>query len=140
VYSMVRCFLTALAIMVLVASTACSRVAPHVVATVPAPEPVVRISQGFFPPALLPEVRARLEDGRASLEPALRALPGLLHYYVAIDSVSSSIVNVSIWESLEAALRMNTLHAMLAQRDLFIEAGVEFQPIRNYTGLWSIAP
>jgi hypothetical protein len=28
----------------------------------------------------------------------------------------------------------------LAQRDIFIELGVRFEPIRNYPTLWSIAP
>ena len=106
----------------------------------PTSEPVVRISQGFFAPALLNEVRAKLEAGRASLEPALRALPGLLHYYVAIDAQSNSIVNVSVWDSLESAEQMNNLEAMRAQREIFMQLGVQFQPVRNYAGLWSIAP
>jgi quinol monooxygenase YgiN len=103
-------------------------------------EPVVRISQGFFAAGLLPEVQAKLDASRAALDPALRALPGLLHYYVAIDPVSSSIVNVSVWDSLEAAAQMNDLPAMRAQRDVFVDLGVEFQPVRNYIGLWSVAP
>jgi hypothetical protein len=48
------------------------------------------------------------------------------------------MVNVSVWTSLEAAQQMNTLPAMLAQRDVFAALGVVFQPIRNYTGLWTI--
>jgi len=124
----------------LVACTAWSQPGADITATPRISEPVVRISQGFFPPALLLEVRAKLEARRTTLDPALRALPGLLHYYVAIDSVSNSIVNVSIWESMDAALQMNTLEAMRAQRDVFVELGVQFQPIRNYTGLWSILP
>jgi quinol monooxygenase YgiN len=103
-------------------------------------EPVVRISQGFFAAGLLPEVQAKLDASRAALDPALRALPGLLHYYVAIDPVSSSVVNVSVWDSLEAAAQMNDLPAMRAQRDVFVDLGVEFQPVRNYIGLWSVAP
>jgi quinol monooxygenase YgiN len=101
-------------------------------------EPIVRISQGFFEPHMLPRVAVQLEEGRASLEPALRALAGLLHYYVSIDAASNSMVNVSVWTSLEAAQQMNTLPAMLAQRDVFAALGVVFQPIRNYTGLWTI--
>lgn len=50
------------------------------------------------------------------------------------------MVNVSVWESPEAALQMNTLQAMLAQREVFAALGVEFQPIRTYGGLWSIQP
>jgi hypothetical protein len=103
-------------------------------------EPVVRVSQGFFEPHLFESVEAKLREGNASLEPALTALPGLLHYYVSIDVISNSMVNVSIWESLDAAKQMETLSEMLAQRDIFIDLGVKFQPIRNYSGLWSITP
>ena len=103
-------------------------------------EPVIRISQGFFDPRQYDAVAAKLKEGRTRLEPALRGLPGLVRYYVSIDPVSNSMVNVSVWESLEAAGQMNTLKEMLAQRDIFVELGVRFQPIRNYAGLWSIAP
>jgi hypothetical protein len=98
------------------------------------------MSQGFFDPDLAKAVAAKLHEGRASLEPALRSLRGLLHYYVAVDVVSNSMVNVSVWESLGDASQMDTLQEMLAQRDVFVALGVTFQPIRNYTGLWSITP
>lgn len=104
------------------------------------PEPVVRISQGFFDPSLAESVTDALEQGRVSLEPALHKLPGLLHYYVSIDAASNSMVNVSVWESLVAAKQMESLQEMLAQRDVFVELGVKFQSIRNYGGLWSITP
>jgi hypothetical protein len=103
-------------------------------------EPVVRVSQGFFEPQLAQSVAAKLEEGRATLEPALKSLRGLLHYYVAVDTVSNSMVNVSVWESLAAARQMDSLREMLAQRDVFVGLGVKFQPIRNYSGLWSITP
>lgn len=103
-------------------------------------EPVVRVSQGFFEPQQHDIIAAKLNEGRSILEPALRALPGLIHYYVSIDSISNSMVNVSIWDSLQAAQQMNILKEMLAQRDIFVALGVKFQPIRNYCGLWSINP
>ncbi len=103
-------------------------------------EPIVRVSQGFFEPQQFEIVAAKLQEGRRTLEPALRALPGLLHYYVSIDPVSNSMVNVSVWESLQAAQQMNTLQEMLTQRDIFVALGVKFQPIRNYSGLWSVEP
>ncbi len=103
-------------------------------------EPVVRISQGFFAAERAEAVAKGLSDGRVALEPALRALPGLLHYYVSLDRKSNSMVNVSVWESLAAARQMDTLPEMLAQRAVFVELGVKFEPIRNYQGLWSIDP
>jgi hypothetical protein len=101
-------------------------------------KPIVRVSQGFFEPNLLDSVSAKLNEGRTTLEPALHALRGLLHYYVAVDQISNSLVNVSVWESLAAAQQMDTLREILAQRDVFLGLGVKFQPIRNYSGLWSI--
>ena len=103
-------------------------------------EAVVRISQGFFEPTLAETVATKLREGRATLEPALRGLRGLLHYDVAVDATSNSMVNVSVWESLAAAQQMDTLPAMQAQRDIFAGLGVKFQPIRNYAGVWAITP
>jgi len=103
-------------------------------------EPVVRVSQGFFEPQQYDIVAAKLKEGMSFLEPALRAMRGLIHYYVSIDSLSNSMVNVSIWESLQAAQQMDTLKEMLMQRDIFVALGVKFQVIRNYSGLWSIDP
>ena len=103
-------------------------------------EPVIRISQGFFEPQLFETVAAKPREGGATLEPALKALHGLLHYYVSVDAASSSMVNVSVWESLAAVRQMDTLREMLAQRDICLGLGVKFQPVRNYSGLWSIAP
>ena len=68
----------------------------------------------------------------------MKALRGLLHYYVAVDAASGSMVNVSVWESPAAAKQMDTLPEMLAQRDTFVGLGVKFQPIRSYSNLWSI--
>ena len=92
-------------------------------------EPVVRISQGFFELQQHAIVAAKLKEGRSTLEPVLRALPGLIHHYVSSDAVSSGMVNVSIWQSLQAAEQMDTVKEMLAQRDIFLALGVKFQPI-----------
>ncbi len=140
-HALLRLPLNPLFVIFLVLSVAwCQLVAADPPAPPTASEPVLRISQGFFAPALRAEVQAKMEAGRASLDPALRALPGLLHYYVSIDPVSNSMVNVSVWQSLDAAMQMNELEAMRVQRDIFLALGVRFEPIRNYMGLWSIAP
>lgn len=101
---------------------------------------VVRISRGDFASGQLAEVSEALNTWRERLEPALRELRGLKHYYVAVDPVTSSLTNVSVWERLEDAQQMNTLAVMLEQRATFEALGVRFDPIRNFTMLWAIEP
>ena len=101
---------------------------------------VVRLSRGAFEPENAAEVQAKLEESRATLEPALRQLRGLLHYYVAVDEQETTMINVSVWTGLAEAKQMDTLAAMLAQREVFQKLGVRFDPIRNYPTLWTITP
>jgi hypothetical protein len=98
----------------------------------------VRVSKGRFSPAQYGEVKQLLEASSVPLVPALRALRGLLYYHVAADPVTNTMVNVSVWESLEDAKQMDTLQAMLAQRAVFEQGGVAFDAIANYEPLWKI--
>jgi len=107
---------------------------------IPVQAAVVRLSRGTFEPQIAQQVRARLEEGRASLEPALRTLQGLLHYYVAVDEQGATMINVSVWTGLVEARQMDVLAPMLAQRLIFEQLGVRFDPIRNYPTLWAITP
>ena len=100
----------------------------------------VRISRGQFDPAAADRIAALLTASGEDLVPAIRRLPGLIHYYGGIDREHGVIVNVSVWESEAHALQMATLPEMLAQRARFEPAGVEFEPIRNYAVDWSIDP
>ncbi len=107
----------------------------------PAGMPVIRISKGSFPPEKYEEVRARLEAAKDKLEPAIRGLRGSLHYWMAIDPVSSTMINVSVWETLADARQMETLQAMQALAGEFIALGVTFErPITNSQVLWEIPP
>lgn len=101
--------------------------------------PVVRLSRGRFDAQRYPEVRKKLDSARNSLIPAIRALRGRLHYWAAIDPESNSMVNISVWSSLEAAKQMETLAPMLALATEFASRGVTFErPITNYETLWEI--
>jgi hypothetical protein len=97
------------------------------------------VSQGFFDEHMIERVIAGLEEGRGMLEPALKVLHRILHYYVAVDRNSNSMVNISVWSSLEDAKQMDKLPEMLAQRRLFEALGVRFEPIRNYSTLWNLS-
>ena len=101
--------------------------------------PIVRISRGSFPPEKYDAVRIRLDEAQKMLIPAIRELAGCLHYFAAIDRGSSSMVNVSIWDSLVHAQQMQTLAAMQALAEDFTRDGVRFErPIINYETLWAI--
>jgi quinol monooxygenase YgiN len=102
--------------------------------------PFVRISRGSFAPEKYEAVKARLDAAQESLVPAIRSLAGCLHYFAAIDRKSSSMVNVSVWQSLADAEQMQTLAPMLALAEEFAREGVSFErPIVNYETLWALS-
>jgi hypothetical protein len=105
---------------------------------------IVRISKGTFLPDRLSDALSDAERALAASEAALRdaleQMPGLVHYYVAIDREALQLTNVSIWNSLEHATAMSRLAEMLAQRPVLEAAGVPFEPITNHDTLWTIGP
>lgn len=105
-----------------------------------ATQPVVRISKGHFAPDRYDEVRRLIDESATPLVPALQALPGLLYYHAAVDPTTHTVVNVSIWQTEQAARQMDTLAPMLAQRPILEAAGVRFDRIANYEPAWKIEP
>ncbi|MEO8315969.1 MAG: hypothetical protein ABI645_14400 [Pseudomonadota bacterium] len=103
--------------------------------------PVVRLSRGLFESSLFAEVERRLAAAEISLVPAIRELKGCLHFWAAIDERSNSMVNLSVWATVEDAMQMDTLPSMLALGKEFAAIGVKFErPIINYKVLWAIEP
>jgi hypothetical protein len=102
--------------------------------------PVVRISKGAFDRSHVAEAERLLNESKLALDQALRALPGLLHYYVGIDRIACQLINVSVWDSLDHARQMDSLAAMLAQRPILEAGGVKFETITNHETLWTITP
>jgi hypothetical protein len=104
------------------------------------PGAVVRVSRGNFDPARLAEVERMAQDTGTYLIPAIRQLPGLLHYSAAV-SPSGSMVHVSIWDSDEHAAQMGRLKEMIVDaREAALAVGVEFIPIVNYGIRWNVLP
>jgi quinol monooxygenase YgiN len=100
---------------------------------------IVRISKGSYPPSRHAEFTARMAEAGAILLPAIKKLPGCLSYYAATDEASSTMVNVSVWDTLEHAQAMATLPEMGALAKEFIALGAEFErPIINYPALWHL--
>lgn len=105
---------------------------------------IIRLSRGRYAPERHAEVSARLAASAATLVPAIRALPGCIAYHAGSDAggggVAGSMVNVSVWDSLEHAQAMGSLPEMLALAGEFVAMGVEFErPIVNYEQLWQVA-
>jgi len=103
-----------------------------------AKQPVIRISKGRFAPEKYVEVKRLIDESAAPLAPAIQELGGLLYYHAAVDANTNTVVNVSIWETQQAAKQMDTLAPMLAQRPILEAAGVQFDKIANYEAAWKI--
>ncbi len=124
---------------ILAAGSAAMVEAPHLAAQPEFKNSVVRLSKGHFEPDHYAIVRQRLDESRQTLIPAIRALRGCLHFWAGVDPVSNTLVNVSVWASIEDARQMETLAPMRVLAGEFAELGVTFErPIANYESLWEI--
>jgi quinol monooxygenase YgiN len=100
---------------------------------------VVRISKGRYAADRHDDVTARLEASAETLVPAIRRMPGCLHYYAGTDAATHTMINVSVWDTLDHAQAMGSLPEMAALAAEFIALGVEFErPIANYPVLWQL--
>ncbi len=99
----------------------------------------VRISRGAFNADDYDRIAKLLDESRLTLIPAIRQLEGCLHYWAGIDRGSNTMVNVSVWRSLDEARNMETLAEMKALAGEFTRLGVRFErPINNYQVVWEI--
>lgn len=99
---------------------------------------VVRVSRGTFDPSRFAEIDALATKQAEYLVPAIKQLPGLIHWYAGV-SPDGSIMNISVWDSEEHAARMGQLKEMtVVARGETEAAGVTFEPIVNYPVNWTI--
>jgi hypothetical protein len=99
---------------------------------------VVRVSRGSFDPGRFAEVDAVNKKVSEYLVPAIRRLPGLIHWYAGV-SPEGSIVNISVWDSDEHAAQMDRLKEMTVDaRGEMVAVNVSFIPIVNFPVNWTI--
>ena len=99
---------------------------------------VVRVSRASYDPSRFAEVDAASKKTSQYIIPAIRRLPGLIHWYAGV-SPEGSIVNVSVWDTDEHAAQMDRLKEMAVVARGEMEAvGVTFIPIVNYPVNWTI--
>jgi hypothetical protein len=82
-------------------------------------------------------LREMMLDAEADLRPGIEAMPGLLDFYAGADEATSSLINTSVWDTLEHAKQLDTFQPMLDAGKQFVAAGATFErPIMHYTSLW----
>lgn len=102
-------------------------------------KPVVRVSILRCAPERFAEVRQLAMEADLVLRPGIEAMAGLLAFYFGADEATSSLTNVSLWTSLEAAKQLDTFQPMLDLAKPFIAKGATFErPIMNYATLWQL--
>ena len=82
-------------------------------------------------------LRGMMLEVEAALRPGIEAMPGLLAFYAGADEATLSLINTSVWDSLEHAKQLDTFQPMLDAGKQFVAAGAEFErPIMNHVSLW----
>ena len=101
--------------------------------------PVVRVSILRCLPEHFAELRRMAAEADPILRPGIEAMAGLLAFYFGADEATSSLSNVSLWTSLEAARQLDTFQPMLDLAKPFAAKGATFErPIMNYATLWQL--
>jgi hypothetical protein len=99
---------------------------------------VVRVSRATFDPSRFAEVDAMNKKTSEYLIPAIKRLPGLIHFFAGV-SPEGSAVQVSVWDTDEHAAQLDHLTEMTVDARGEAEAvGVAFTPIVNYPVGWTI--
>ncbi|MBV8719411.1 MAG: hypothetical protein JOZ65_30440 [Chloroflexi bacterium] len=99
---------------------------------------VVRISRGTFDTSQFAQIEQMSRQTGEYLMPAIRPLAGLVAYFAGV-SARGSMVNVSLWDSMEHADQMSRLPEMVVRaRADFEPFGMSFIPIVNYPIGWRL--
>ena len=103
--------------------------------------PIVRVSVLRCEPQQFAELKKMMADSMAVLEPGIRQMRGLIHFYAGEDESGNALINVSIWQTLEDAKQLDTFQPMLDLGKVFVSKGAIFErPILNCASQWEIVP
>ena len=102
-------------------------------------QPVVRVSIIRCAPEAFAELKRMMADADPVLRPGIEAMPGLISFYAGSDAMTSSLMNVSIWKTLDDARQLDSFQPMLDLGKSFIQKGATFErPIMNHATLWQL--
>lgn len=103
--------------------------------------PTVRVSVLRCHPQHFAELKRMMAESMAVLEPGIRRMRGLIHFYAGEDEAANALTNVSVWRTLEDAKQLDEFQPMLDLGKVFTSKGATFErPIMNCASLWEFAP
>ncbi len=101
--------------------------------------PIIRVSVMRVEPAQFAHFAQLLAESESALVPGIKGMKGCQLYFAGADEATTSVTNVSIWDSLEDAQQMSRFQPKLDLAKPFFELGAQFErPIRNYATLWRL--
>jgi hypothetical protein len=99
---------------------------------------VIRVSRGNFDSSQFTKVDTLAQKQAEYLVPAIKQLPGLIHWYTGV-SPEGSMTQVSVWDTEAHAAQMDHLKEMaVIARGEMQELGLNFIQIVNYPIVWVI--
>lgn len=93
---------------------------------------VIRISRASFDPQRADEVITLLQEMRAMIWPKQEQLAGYIDGYMGVDRQNSTMIWVTVWESLEHANALGALPEMRTSNASLQAQGVKFEPIATH--------
>src|SRR3954451_20101727 len=82
--------------------------------------PVLRVSILRCDATKFALLRRMMLDVEAALRPGIEAMPGLLDFYAGADEATLSLINTSVWDTLEHARQLDTFQPMLDAGKRFV--------------------
>jgi phage-related protein len=102
-------------------------------------QPVVRVSILRCAPEKFTEFQQMMVEADSVLRPGIEAMSGLINFYAGADEATSSLMQVSIWKTLDDAKQVDAFQPMLDLGKTFAQKGATFErPIMNYLTLWQL--
>jgi hypothetical protein len=101
--------------------------------------PIVRVSILRCAPDQFAKFERMMAEAEAVLTPGIRKMNGCRAYFAGADQATSSLTNVSLWDTINDAQQMDRFKPMLELGKRFADEGATFErPIMNYATLWKL--
>ncbi len=98
-------------------------------------QPVVRVSIIRCAPEKFAELRRMMVEADAVLRTGIEAMPGMIDFYAGADEATSSLMNVSVWKTLDNAEQPGHVPAHARSGKGLWQGAIFERPIANHATL-----